>query len=279
MATSSSASRSSSRRVAERGRVLGLDLGDARIGVAISDDAGPARRPDRDRAHRRAGGREGDRGDRREQEVARVVVGQPLLLSGERGARPHRRSGSPRRFARSFRCRSSCTTSVCRRSRPTARFAPPARRGAERRRAVDASAAAVILQAFLDAPRLSRPRGPIGRGGAAMLRPHAGRPAAADRTAPRAPAPLGPPDLARGAPPARRRRVSPRSATTGGVRRRPGPSAGGVRDRRGDERVGDRRCARRAEGCPVRPRLEVAAPRRADTRATSEPARSSSRRT
>jgi putative Holliday junction resolvase len=73
--------------VPDQGRVLGLDLGDVRIGVAISD-------PDRRLALPLGTIHTGAPADLkavaslvREHDVTLVVVGHPLLLSGEAGQR------------------------------------------------------------------------------------------------------------------------------------------------------------------------------------------------
>lgn len=136
------------------GRVLGLDLGDARIGVAISD---PDRRlalpygtihvgqpPGELRAVADVVG---------ENDVILVVVGHPLLMSGEVGPRA--------RHAEEFAdaLRSALDVAVALQDeRLSSAEAERALRGTgatgpEVRRAVDRSAAAVILQAWLDAPR------------------------------------------------------------------------------------------------------------------------------
>ncbi|MFM8944189.1 MAG: Holliday junction resolvase RuvX, partial [Actinomycetota bacterium] len=81
------------------GRVLGLDLGDARIGVAISD-------PERRLALPLGTVHTGAPADLRaiaalveEHGVTLVVVGHPLLLSGEAGERAHHAE----RFAEALR--------------------------------------------------------------------------------------------------------------------------------------------------------------------------------
>src|SRR3990170_3638490 len=78
------------------GRTLGLDVGERRIGVAISDPnnrlAVPLRAIERDRAQREFH----SLGDIvRAEEVTSVVVGLPLSLSGEDSAQ----TGSARAFA------------------------------------------------------------------------------------------------------------------------------------------------------------------------------------
>ncbi len=67
-------------------RVLALDYGAARTGVAVSDATGTIARPARRRRARGdAGGPRADPRAGREQEAERVVVGLPLTLRGEHG--------------------------------------------------------------------------------------------------------------------------------------------------------------------------------------------------
>lgn len=136
--------------MAESGRVLGLDLGDARIGVAVSD-------PDRRLAVPIGTVRTGAPADLRaiaalasEHAVTLVVVGYPLLLSGEAGARAHHAE----RFAEALRTVLGVPV-VLQDERLSTKEAERALRAAgrsarEARRSVDESAATVILQAFLD---------------------------------------------------------------------------------------------------------------------------------
>lgn len=136
-----------------RGRVLGLDLGDARIGVAISDD-------ERRLAVPLGTVRTGAPGDVKaiaglvaEHEVTLVVVGHPLLLSGDAGERAHHAE----RFADALRGildlpvelhdERLSTVEADRALRDTGAG------GRDRRRAVDRSAATVILQSWIDARR------------------------------------------------------------------------------------------------------------------------------
>jgi putative Holliday junction resolvase len=140
--------------VGERGPVLGLDLGDARIGVAISDD-------ERRLAVPVGTVRTGAPADLkaiaaivRERDVALVVVGHPLLLSGRAGERAHHAE----RFAEALRSFLDLPV-VLHDERLSTVEAERALRdagttGRERRRVVDRSAATVILQSYLDA----RPR-------------------------------------------------------------------------------------------------------------------------
>ncbi|HEX6331658.1 MAG TPA: Holliday junction resolvase RuvX [Actinomycetota bacterium] len=135
------------------GRVLGLDLGDARIGVAISDD-------DRRLAVPLGTVRTGAPADVkaiaglvREHGVTLVVVGHPLLLSGEAGERAHHAE----RFADALRGFLEVPVELHDERLSTVEAERSLREagatGRGRRRAVDRSAAAVILQSWLDASR------------------------------------------------------------------------------------------------------------------------------
>lgn len=137
--------------MAEPGRVLGLDLGDARIGVAISDDA-------RRLAVPLGTVRTGAPADLRaiadlveEHDVTLVVIGHPLQLSGEPGERAHHAE----RFVEALSSVLAVPV-VLQDERLSTVEAERALRAAgagarERRAAVDRSAATVILQAWLDA--------------------------------------------------------------------------------------------------------------------------------
>ena len=135
------------------GSVLALDLGDARIGVAISDDA---RRLAVPVGTVRTGAPDDVKAIAamvREREVTLVVVGHPLLLSGEAGDRAH----LAERFAEALGGFLDVPV-VLHDERLSTVEAERALRdagttGRDRRRSVDASAAAVILQSFLDAAR------------------------------------------------------------------------------------------------------------------------------
>lgn len=137
----------------ERGRVLGLDLGDARIGVAISDDA-------RRLAVPLGTVRTGAPADLKaiaalvdDHAVTAIVVGHPLLLSGERGDRAHHAEG----FAEVLRSVVSVPV-VLHDERLSTSQAERALRetgasGRDRRKVVDRSAATVILQSWLETER------------------------------------------------------------------------------------------------------------------------------
>ena len=137
--------------MAERGPVLGLDLGDARIGVAVSDD-------DRRLAVPVGTVRTGAPADLRaiaalvsERGATLGVVGHPLLLSGDAGERAHHAE----RFAEALRSFLGVPVVLQDERLSTVQADRSLREagasGRERKRAVDRSAAAVILQSFLDA--------------------------------------------------------------------------------------------------------------------------------
>ena len=142
-----------------RGRLLGLDAGDRRIGVAISDPdrhfALPLRTVERDRR-----GGEFAELERliREEDVTEVVVGLPLSLSGEAGSQAE----SAREFAEELKSRVQLPIHMYDERLSTQeamrRVADePRSRGSRRQRPseadTDALAASIILQAFLDRQR------------------------------------------------------------------------------------------------------------------------------
>ena len=135
------------------GRVLGLDLGQARIGVAISD---PDRRVALPLGTVRTGAPEDVKAIAsivREQEVEAVVVGHPLSMSGQsREAADH-----AERFAEALRGFLGLPVHLQDERLSTVQaerdLAARGLRGRERREVIDQTAATVILQAYLDAAR------------------------------------------------------------------------------------------------------------------------------
>ena len=136
------------------GRVLGLDLGDVRIGVAISD---PERRLAVPFGTVHVGSPPGELRAIAtlvdDNDVSLIVLGHPLLLSGERGER----ASHAEEFADALRAfvkvpvvlHDERLSSV----EADRRLAAAGADGRTRRRAVDQTAATVILQAFLDRAR------------------------------------------------------------------------------------------------------------------------------
>ncbi len=134
-----------------KGRAVGLDLGDARIGVAISDTEKRLAVPF-------GTVRAGAPGDLKaianlvkENGVGLVVVGHPLLLSGKAGPRARHAE----EFAEGLRAVVGVPVALHDERLSTVEAERALReagaRGADRRRAVDRSAATVILQSYLDA--------------------------------------------------------------------------------------------------------------------------------
>lgn len=143
-------------------RALGLDLGDQRIGVAVSDAGGVLATPyetvqrvgDRPREHQRVAELVAETGA----EV--VVVGLPLSLSGDPGpaARKVRREVAKLRATLDVPVETydeRFTTVTADRSLRAMDV-----RGSRRRQVVDQVAAAVLLQAWLDAHRPDVPEDP-----------------------------------------------------------------------------------------------------------------------
>jgi len=135
-----------------RGRHMGLDVGDRRIGVALSDET--ATLASALTTVTRTGGRKdaGAVADLvRHHEVAAVVVGLPLNMDGSRGPQADKVLG----FVEGLRRRLGPVPVVTRDERLTTVEAEEKLREAglgwkERKRVVDQAAAVVILQEYLD---------------------------------------------------------------------------------------------------------------------------------
>ena len=138
--------------------VVGLDFGERRIGVAVSDPRGVAARPLRVIERSATGGLAADIGRIREiveaRKVERLVVGLPLNMDGSAGPAARR----ARRFANMLRRETGLEVMLQDERLSTTQaersllFADASR--ARRRELRDAVAAALILQAYLD----SQPR-------------------------------------------------------------------------------------------------------------------------
>jgi putative Holliday junction resolvase len=133
--------------------VLGLDLGQARIGVSVSD---PERRVAVAVGTVRTGPPEDVRAIAslvKEHEVTRVVVGLPLSMSGARGEA----AGRAETFAGMLRDALDLPVDLQDERLSTVEaeraLASSGIRGRDRRRVVDRSAATVILQTYLDRTR------------------------------------------------------------------------------------------------------------------------------
>ena len=136
------------------GRIVALDLGEARIGVAVSDPERTVALPSG--TIRVSGGVEDLKAVARlveRTEATEVVVGHPLSLSGERGPSARRAeefaTGLGLLLKVPVHLQDERLSTV--EAERTLRAAGA--RGRDRRKAVDASAAAVILESFLAAGR------------------------------------------------------------------------------------------------------------------------------
>lgn len=132
------------------GAVLGLDLGQARIGVAVSD---PSRRMAIPIGTVHTGAPEDVKAIAalaKEHAVTEIVIGHPLRMSGEPGAAAHHAE----RFADALRGFLGLPVHLQDERLSTVEaernLAAAGIRGRARRAVVDESAATVILQAFLD---------------------------------------------------------------------------------------------------------------------------------
>jgi putative Holliday junction resolvase len=143
-------------------RVLGVDLGERRIGVAVSDGSGTLASPwgtiDRRADARQALEALADVAVRLS--VERVVVGLPLSLDGRRRRAARAAQEEADALAEILEPRAIAVETFDERLTTVSAeraLARAGRRGARRRAVVDQAAAAVLLQAWLDG------RGP-GRG-------------------------------------------------------------------------------------------------------------------
>jgi putative Holliday junction resolvase len=139
-----------------KGRILALDLGEKRIGIAISDETRMIARSLEvmERGSRLADfERIGQIVD--EQGVTLLIVGLPLLASGEEG----QKASWMRDYARDLQGRLGLTIQFWDESYTTVQAEASLRdrgvHGRRRRRRVDAVAAAIILQSYLDSQHRS----------------------------------------------------------------------------------------------------------------------------
>jgi putative Holliday junction resolvase len=136
-----------------KGRVLGLDLGERRIGLAVSDEEGQFAFPAG--YHERSGvarDLEALRVLAAEQGVVRIIVGLPLLLDGREG----KGALAAREFARALGAATSLPVELVD-ERLTTKEAEHALREApsktrrRRKHVIDSMAATLLLRGWLDA--------------------------------------------------------------------------------------------------------------------------------
>ena len=135
-----------------RGRILGLDVGARRIGIAVSDPLGLTAQglPTLHRRNRRYDQSE-LRKVIREYEVSEIVVGNPLRMSGQTGAQAEKMAV----FAEQIKQELSLPVHLWDERLSTAEahrlLDETGIRDARRKEVIDKMAAVLILQSFLDA--------------------------------------------------------------------------------------------------------------------------------
>ena len=136
-----------------RGAVLGLDLGQARIGVALSD-------PERRIAVPLGTVATGAPADLkaigalvRDHGATQIVVGHPLTMAGERGGSAQRAEAFADALGSFVGVPVALQDERLTTVEATRALAEAGVAGRDRRRSVDRSAAAILLQAYLDRTR------------------------------------------------------------------------------------------------------------------------------
>jgi putative holliday junction resolvase len=140
-----------------RGRSLGVDVGEVRVGVALSDPAGILATPLVTLSRDRSGGKDLDElaAMVAEHEVVEVVVGLPRTLAGQEGPAARAAADYARALAGrlggsvAVRLTDERLTTVS----ATRTLAQRGVRGRKQRAVIDQAAAVEILQGWLDARR------------------------------------------------------------------------------------------------------------------------------
>jgi putative Holliday junction resolvase len=140
-------------------RVLAIDLGTRRIGVALSDGTGTLASPlcVLERTGDRAGEHRTIEAMVLEHEVERVLVGLPTSLSGDEGPAARTARVEIAELAASLSVPVEPVDERFTTVEAHKLLTAAGRTSRERRGTVDAAAAAVMLQAWLDAQRPERP--------------------------------------------------------------------------------------------------------------------------
>lgn len=154
-----------------RGRVMALDVGDKRVGIAISDPTRTLSRPlDTVPQHPRPRHFAALRDIIEKHEISLVVVGYPIALDGSAGAQARRTERYQRALAAALGVPvvlwdERYSTSIAMDLLRDAGSAPDGRGGLDSRGMLDAAAAAVILQSYLDSRAAETIVVPGARGG------------------------------------------------------------------------------------------------------------------
>ncbi len=137
-----------------RGRILALDFGEKRIGVAVTDLSGTLASPLKV-IHRRARRKDVEAVQSLVEQVGavRVVVGLPLNSKGEQGAQAHKAISFARRLAASLSIPVFLWDERLTTVEAEALLKESGKSIRRRHDIIDAAAAAVILQSYVDALR------------------------------------------------------------------------------------------------------------------------------
>jgi len=149
--------------VGRLGRIVGIDPGEARIGIAVSDEDGSIAFP-RATVTARGGHEEAARRVREAlagEEIAIVVVGLPLRLDGTEGEAARRARVFGATLGKTLGVEvvywdERLTTAAAERS-----LREMGRRGRKQREVVDQSAAALLLQGYLEAKSGEKWKDPV----------------------------------------------------------------------------------------------------------------------
>ncbi len=151
--------RASSSSIQAAGRVLAIDYGRRRIGLAVSDELGVTARPleTLERKNRHADLRR-LRDIVREHSVRRIVVGNPVHLDGTASEMAKEAARFARRIERQLGLPVELVDERLS-SWEAEQFAPRKRARTKRASSMDHVAAAVILRDYLERTRAAKPRG------------------------------------------------------------------------------------------------------------------------
>jgi putative Holliday junction resolvase len=137
------------------GRIVALDVGDARIGVAASDELGIAAHPVK--TIRRAGGVKSDLRKVEETlvelDACKVVVGLPLGAENEEGKQASKVKDFSNRLARRIRVPLEYWDERFSTAEAEEKMIEAGASRARRRKRIDQAAAAVILESYLRSER------------------------------------------------------------------------------------------------------------------------------
>ncbi|MBP6965163.1 MAG: Holliday junction resolvase RuvX [Armatimonadetes bacterium] len=141
-------------------RLMGLDIGDRTIGVAVSDELGLGAHPvtvlKRTDSVRKDIGRLRELAE--QHEVERIVVGVPIMLSGETGVQAEKVLAFVDELRRRMRVPIETWDERLTTAEAERMLIETGHRREKRREIIDMHAAAVILQTYMDSRKSSAPR-------------------------------------------------------------------------------------------------------------------------